>query len=347
MGASGSRSGWRAGWRSVNALRYGRPVAPPDLTVVVLAGPLRRRAERVLEALARQSALDRLEVIVADGAPRERAPRIPEDLGVRLVTPPPGVAFGELRLAGLEAGSAPYVAFLDDHCYPDPAWAAGVIAAFEGPWAAVGYAFRVANPESRTARAIALAEVGEWQVPVRSGPRPRLAGNNVAYRRADLDALGQPLGQLLDVDFNLQRALVDAGRTLYLAEDAQVDHEHFTKVSEAIRGNALYCAVLAQRRARGWGAARRLAYATVVPAVAPLRRLQALAGAVPSRPGLGRALLIRWPFLALFYACCALGEAAGYLRPRGDYAARFASAELGGVRDPAAVTAPRGAPSPP
>jgi len=44
-------------------------VSAPALTVVVLAGRLRHRAERVLEALARQSALASLEVVIADGAP--------------------------------------------------------------------------------------------------------------------------------------------------------------------------------------------------------------------------------------------------------------------------------------
>ena len=304
----------------------------PTLTAVVLAGSLRDRAERVLEALAAQSALDRLEVVVVDaeGAPPLAAPA---SLEVRTVALAPDTTFGEMRRAGAEAARAPAVAFLEDHCYPEPGWAAALVAAFEGPWAAVGYAFRNATPETWASRAAAVSEYGQWLAPLRSGERLMLAGSNVAYRRAALAPFGERLGDLLDVDFNLQHELHAAGERLYVAGDAVVAHEHFHRMRDAMRAGRAYCALLAERRSRDWGPARRIAYAVLIPVVAPVRRLQALVGALGDVTGLAGRIAANAPLIAVYFVNSALGEAGGYLRLHGDTARRFTRLELDMPRD--------------
>lgn len=306
------------------------------LSVVLLAGRQRPRAERVLEALARQTLADPLEVIVLDSTPDAGPLRAPDGLAVRTVTAPPDAGYGEIRALGVSEASAPVIAFLEDHCYPDPGWAAAVVKAFRGPWAGVGYAFRVANPEAWACRIAAVTEYGQWLEPVRSGERTQLPGNNVAYRRAALERFGARLPDLLDVDFVLHRALRAAGEHLFVAGDAVVAHEHFARLRDAAYAAHLYCSLLAQRRSVGWSRRRRLAYGLLVPVVAPVRRVQMLLSVMSERPGLGRMMLAAAPGMLVLYVVSALGEARGYLRPRPGLDREFARAELD---MPRAVTA--------
>jgi glycosyltransferase involved in cell wall biosynthesis len=303
-------------------------VPGPELTVVILVGSLRSRVGAVLEALARQSSRDALEVVVVDAA-ADAAPAVaPARLDVRMVSAPADATLGAIRVLGIEAARAPVVAFLEDHCYPEPGWAAAVIEAAAGPWAAVGYAFRVADPQSWAARAAAVSEYGQWLDPVRSGPRAMLAGNNIAYRRSALERFGERLPDLLDVDFNLQQELLAAGERLFVAGDAIVRHEHFVRLRDTMRAGGLYCDLLARRRSRDWGFPRRVFYAVLIPVVAPLRRTQALLGALPHRRGLLRQLAATAPGVAILFVNAALGESLGYLRLRRGVAERFTRIEL-------------------
>jgi glycosyltransferase involved in cell wall biosynthesis len=307
---------------------YVRGVPGPELTVVVLVGALRSRVEGVLEALARQSSRDAIEVVIADAAPDSVPLAVPAGLDVRTVVAPTGATLGAIRALGIEAARAPVVAFLEDHSYPEPGWAAALIEASAGPWAAIGYAFRVADPQTWGGRAAAVSEYGQWLDPVRSGPRTMLAGNNVAYRRAALERFGDRLPGLLDVDFNLQRELLAAGERLFVAGDAIVRHEHFVRLRDTMRAGGLYCDLLAQRRSHSWSLPRRLLYALLIPVVAPMRRLQALLGALPHRPGLLRQLAFTAPAVAILFVNAALGESLGYLRLRRHTPERFTRIEL-------------------
>jgi hypothetical protein len=95
----------------------------------MVAGPLRERAERTLAGLRRQTALERIEVIVVDGAGLDsRQLRVPEGLPAKrleLAEPEPG----EDRSAGIGAARSPVIAFIEDHSVPDPGWAESLIEA--------------------------------------------------------------------------------------------------------------------------------------------------------------------------------------------------------------------------
>ena len=121
----------------------------PLLSAIVVVGPCRKRAQRVVNALCAQTAIDSMEIIVLDlgstGTPKLiTSARIQV---VYLARPEMGL-WSRARCEGFRHARAPIVAFIEDHCYPARDWAAALIDAHQSPWVAVGYAFTNAKPQT-------------------------------------------------------------------------------------------------------------------------------------------------------------------------------------------------------
>jgi hypothetical protein len=307
-----------------------------ELSAVMVVNTCRSRAQRALDAVAAQTVADAIETIVVDVAPEGtsalRAPSKGEVHYLRM----PGSHYGRARVEGARSATTPVVAFLEDHCFPRPDWAAALIDAHRGPWAAVGYAFTNANPESYVSRAALLADYGMWVAPVDRGPARWLAGNNVSYKRELLLALVGELDGKLEVDFPVQEALHRRGHALFLEPAALVAHENFVSVRPVARANYEYARLFAAHRAamEHWSIGRRLVYCIgsflLSPALRVVRGVRALRG----RPGLLQQLVASLPVMLAIYQVSAVGEALGYLRGPGGAAERFAFWELQAERAP-------------
>jgi hypothetical protein len=290
-----------------------------ELSTVLVAGPCRERAQRVLEALGRQTARDRMELVLVDLRPEAQPLHPPEGILVQRIDMPGLVRWGPARGEGLRGARAPVVAFIEDHCYPEPEWAETLLAAHGGPWAAVGYGFKNANPETYVGRASMIARYGPFAHPARGGEAPLVSGNNVSYKRDALLALGDDLDDLLSIDYNLQQRLRRDGHRLCVEARALAAHENYEQVSRDGRTGRAYCRVLAADRARseGWGRMRRVLYGIGVPLGAPAIRLARLARGLRGRRPLWRDFVLGLPVIVVMYLWDASGEAAGYLRGRG------------------------------
>src|SRR5262245_973276 len=170
----------------------------------MVAGSQRYRAQRVVNALCAQTAVRSIEIIVVDLAPPS-TPRLtaPPHVTFVYLSRPDIKQFGQARAVAVKAARSPIIAFTEDHCYPSRTWAEKLIAAHQGSWAAVGYAFTNANPKSYISRSSMLARYGLFAHPARGGPARFISGNNVSYKRDVVLQLGDRLDTLLDVDFNL------------------------------------------------------------------------------------------------------------------------------------------------
>jgi hypothetical protein len=289
--------------------------AGAELSAIVVLGPVRERAQRVVTALCRQTAAARIELVLVDVAcaNSELATDGPaRTVYLRRETP---ATWGASRAAGVAAAGAPIVAFLEDHCIPSPQWAEALIEAHREPWAAVGYAFTNANPDSYVSRSSFIVDYGAWADPVPSGEAAFLQNNNISYKRDLLLSPGQPLDELLETDWNVQQALKQGGHRLYLEGRALGAHHNFTSVKEMLDENFAHCrAVAAGRRERErWTASRSVAQAMATPIVAPPIRFARLVRGTAARPRRRRDLVPALPLIALAYPFAAIGEAAGYL----------------------------------
>lgn len=296
------------------------PPSTPQLSVVLVAGSQRARAQRVLDALASQTVAAHIEVVVIDVSPSS-LPRL-NTSGVRTeyVRRPDIDRWGAARAEGVRAASAVTVAFIEDHCFPARTWAEILIETHREPWAAVGYAFTNANPGTYISRSSMMARYGMFAHPCRGGPSRFLSGNNVSYKRQVLLEFGAALEDLLAIDFNLQELLGQRGVPMFVEARALAAHQNFTSVINEGRTGHAYCRLLAARRAdsQSWGAARRIVYGLAAPVGAPVIRVVRLLRGLPGRRPLWWTVAAGLPVILIEYLFDATGESLGYLFGVGD-----------------------------
>jgi hypothetical protein len=288
----------------------------PELSVIVVVGPLRARARRLFAAISAQTVARTLELVVADLNSEEGEPlELPKGLATRIVPLHQGCTWGEARAAALREANAPIVAFIEDHCYPEPHWAEALMDAHRGPWAAVGYAFTNADPSTYVTRAGLVVDYGKWMHPAKGGPGNLLSYNNVSYKREILSQLEQPLERLMATDFHVHSELVRRDLPLFVASEAVAAHENYALLGELLSANHQYCRALAADRSRieGWSTHRRILQGLMTPMVAPAFSILRLLRTLPGRSALLPSVLKATPVLVLSALWSGIGESLGYL----------------------------------
>jgi hypothetical protein len=309
----------------------------PRLSVIMVVGACRERAQHALDRLCAQTALDALQILVVDVAEEDAQElHFPPEAPVELVPAHGYETWAQARGAGLERVTAPVFAFIEEHCFTEPGWAAALIEAHEGPWATVGYGFRNANPETYVSRAAMLTDYGLWLEPVPRGPASLLPGNNVSYKLEAFLSLGDRLDNALATDFVAHETFRERGLPMFLESRAVARHMNFPTLWETGYTNYVWCRAMAAQRARaaGWSPVRRVLQAAVTPAAAPVYRIVRLGRTLGRRRPLWRSFATGLPVLLVVGLWAGLGEAAGYLVGSGDSERQLKRWELDVERTP-------------
>jgi hypothetical protein len=286
---------------------------------------------RTVQHLHDQDARDQIELLIvtpsADGLEYD-----PEQVAgfhsVRVIEMGSINYTGEAHAAGVLEARAPVVAYVEEHSYPEPGWAAALIEAHDGPWDAVGGVVLNANPGSMVSWASMLTDFGPWIAPAQGGEVDRLPPHHTSYKKAVLEEYGSRLAPLLETETVLLSNLNKQGSGLYLEPEAVSRHVNVSAAKSYMQGEFLGGRLFGAARAHshGWGA-RSVAYSFGAPAIL-LVRLQRVVEQV-RRCGRVRELMPRvLPPLMLGLVSHTVGEVAGYLFGEGRAAERRRSIEL-------------------
>ena len=310
---------------------------PPELSVVVLVGPLRGRAGPCLASLAAQGLRERLEVLLVDLEP-EGAPPVPgsEAPSVRVLRLPPGTTYSAARARAVADARAPLVAFLEEHTRVRPGWAGAVLAAFRDPGvAATGWAVVGANPGVGKSDVIGSLSYGLFEPPLPGGDTRLLPGHNASFRTEALRAFGDDLPRLLACDLVLHERMLREGRRFVLAPGAVMEHLNETTLGSIGRGVELFYRIYGPLRAaeQGWGLARRAFYVVATPLIPLYSILLALGRCRRRQPARARLLLRNAPFVYAVQLRAAWGQALGLVFGPIDAEARFTVYELSEPRE--------------
>jgi len=253
----------------------------PRVSVVVCAYNAERTIVECLSSLAACRYPD-IEVIVCDDGSTDRTADLAAGYPFRLLRLPHG-GLSRARNAGLAAATGEIVAYLDSDAACHPEWLHHLVLSLDGPRVAATGGPNLPCAGARLVeRAVALSPGGPTEVLVTDDRAEHVPGCNMAYRRADLRAVGgfRPAYTAAGDDVDVCWKLLDAGREIAFAAAAQVRHHRRDTVAGYLR------------QQRGYGRAERM-----------------LAGAHPHRCNrLGQA---RWS--GVIYG--GVRVAAGLLRP--------------------------------
>jgi GT2 family glycosyltransferase len=165
--------------------------SPPAISVVVPCRDHAKELTSCLQALEGQLPARDYEVIVVDSAGdrtvAEAAARFP---AVRLVRSESALLAGEARNLGAWHARAPYLAFTDADCVPDPGWLPAALGALQAGAALAGGPVLDVRPLHPIAAADNLLQFADFGPRRSDGPAAYLAGCNLAVRRAAFEQLG-------------------------------------------------------------------------------------------------------------------------------------------------------------
>lgn len=307
------------------------PADVPVLSVVLVSSTGLGGLARTLAAIAAQTIAERIEVLIVvpdeDGIGRLRRllARF-HSTDVMSAGTIPNVDHAVARV--LLKASAPIVAAIEDHAFPEPDWAERVLAAFDDGCVAVGSAMLNANPSGPLSWSNMLIAYGQWSEATREGEIAWVALHNGTFRRSALERFGETLPELFNREGGVLLRLREAGGRFRFAPRARIRHLNPSRLSSTARLRFDAGRLTAANRARdeGWSRFKRGAYAVLGPAIPALRYLRMRKELFGRQPGItevrhGPALLIGLVFDAA-------GQIAGFLSGPGGARDRLAVFEM-------------------
>jgi hypothetical protein len=290
-----------------------------ELSVIIVVGRQRLRAEQCIEALLKQDNPPPMELIVIDVAPEAEPPRWASSATVRHIPRPETESMAEAKAIGARLAHSEFIAFLEDHCHPGPGWASAVRHAFKCDVDVVAYAFKNLNPVNYTSRAFLVLAYGPWLAPAESGPVSSPSWMNVAYRAAVLRRYFDRLPLLFECETLLHKELRLAGSRFWHESAAEVAHLNHPRLRGSCRDSAVWQRLFAAARVshENWGLPRRLLYAAGSP-LSPAVIAWRLGRRMWARPSMRGTFLKSLPLMLAVYSYGSLNESRGYLFGRGN-----------------------------
>jgi len=285
----------------------------PALSVILPCEEGFEFVRRTVHALQSQTVCDQIELVLitTTDAHRFDTEEIAGFHSVRLVIAP-GLFGNQARAAGIRTASAPIVALAEDHCFPEPEWAAAVIAAFEKGWSAVSPAMFNGNPATALSWVNLLLAFGPWVGSAEAGSVAGLPWHNGIYKRAVLLEYGDALGELMGVEGMLHADLARRGHRFYHEVRAQIYHINISRSSSTFAHRFRAARLFAASRSRDWSPLRRLVYIFAAPLIPFVRLWRTLPQLRKVDEPSGIMLRIPPVLLGCLFVD-ALGETVGYV----------------------------------
>lgn len=289
------------------------PQALPAISAIVVIPDTYQTVARTMNALESQTQISQMEIVFI--VPPRAVSSIPVDrlenfhsIQVREMA---DLQHAAALAEGIRCARAPIVALTEDHAFPAPNWAERLLAAHQGPYAAVGPAMRNGNPNSLISLADFYIGYSKWSEPIASGRQDYLMGHNVSYKRDVLLESGSRLEDGMAAETILQMGMAKRGYQFWLEATTVTTHLNYEHWS-AWRASLIYNGRLfASNRAETWQLGKRLLYTFGSPLI-PLVRFRRI------RRDLQRAklsLVFRWRLFAMIgvgLVLDAVGQGLGY-----------------------------------
>jgi glycosyltransferase involved in cell wall biosynthesis len=240
-----------------------------DLSVVICSLNGADGVHRCLHRLREQRTSARIEVVVVDDGSADRTSQIAEAHGALVIRHPVNRGIAAARNSGIDAATAPVVAFLDDDCEPAPDWAERLLAGYEPGVAGVGGLIAPHTPPGPLQRYLerhnplqplelnlaSSRRIGyrlrlylqrQWRPAVPVGRREvySLVGANMSFRRDVLVTAGGFDERFWfgaeEVDFCMRLERADPPARLVYLPDARVTHHFKPSLHDILRRSRAY-----------------------------------------------------------------------------------------------------------
>lgn len=251
---------------------------------------------------------DRVEVVIADGSPSALDKTVQKRFPWVHVLRCTAMNAGELRREAFRASRGCLVALAEPHILFTPGWVAEAQTVETRSAVAVGGAVLPPSDPSPGSRAAFVCEYADFVPPLSAGITSLTTGNNVVYRRTALEGC--------DVTDGLWKAWVNGalaknGESFWQDPTLVVQHNRAYAFRDFLYKRFHHGRCYAAKRSPGWMPPKRLAFGlatALIPALFAVR----IARSLLTKPGYVSWLVAAQPWLMVFNAAWAVGEACGY-----------------------------------
>jgi hypothetical protein len=301
----------------------------PLLGAILVARDGWKEFGKLLEHLRKQTIQSELELlIVADSLEKIAIPesKLRGFHSVRALELSPLESVSNGHFSGALLARAPLAVFCEDHCFPDPGWAAALVQAHKGPWAAVAPLMCNNNPARAVSRAVMGVEYGMFCDPSQAGVREYLPGHNSCYKKQALLEFSHRLDSLHDTEYLLHLEMRQAGWELFQCAEARTAHTNIALWGPALVSCFHSGRCFAGSRAGDWPFLKRIVFALGSPLLPFLRHWRHLNYLKRSKNRGKRPIFL--PLHFLLFAVDALGQMLGNLAGRGSSYNRLCDLEF-------------------
>ena len=303
--------------------------ANPLLTVVLIAGNNRQRAQRMLRSVLEQDIAEKIVIRVFDRSDKP-ARDLPELNQSNVVYEPvdKSTTLGQLRARATRTASTEIIAFIEEHVAVPSGWARESLRRHDEGYAAVSGILVPGNSHHRWARIVFSITYGSYALSRQGGEATEIPGANSSFIRSTLLKVWRRPGTLLGSDILLIRRLRANGERLYRAANLPLKHWNDIEFRDGwlalfYSGQIYICNRLTVERWSPVRRALRLAAMPLVPFVRVFRNYRHA-----GRNGADmKQFFADLPALLLFHAASAAGMAAGLLFGYQDSERKFADCE--------------------
>ncbi len=299
--------------------------AKVELSVILVTPDAYSTIQRTVRALAGQTICERMELVIVGDSKSVIGEIVSSDVArfgrVLVVEVGAAPSKGTGNAAGVRAATAAIVVMAEDHCFPEPTWAAELVEAHKNDWSAVAPVIVNANPSSAISWADLLLGYGLWTEPATACEMDFLPGHNTSYKRDAILAYGERLSTMLNAETVMHWDMRAKGHRLYFHPPARAAHVNYSKFGAWTATQYLNGRIFAAGRARTWSADKRAAFALLawlVPAVRFIRLRKQII-----RRGRPVSLLRVIPAVMYGLAVDGLGQFVGCVFGCGDAVRRF------------------------
>jgi hypothetical protein len=286
----------------------------PEISIVLIAADRYSSLKMTMARLRDQTIHEAIEVVIValspEGIEVDAADRAAFH-SLQVVAYRGAKLLAEAATTGVRSASAPFVAMVEDHCYPAAEWAEALLARHRAGYAVVGAEIGNANPRSAISWCSYLLSLGAWAPPAQAGEVTSVAAHNSSYRRDVLLGLGDDLGRLMISETLLQWRLVELGHRIFLEPKAKAVHVNPSRLKTFFYVRFFGARAFAGIWSRSWPGARRAYFA----AIAPLLEIKRIARVI--REAKDRKTPIRMirvvPLLLVAWLLASAGYVVGYL----------------------------------
>jgi len=288
--------------------------AVPDITIVLLASDRYSRLKITMDRLRNQTIHDAIEVVIVALSPQaiEVDPADRARFHSLRVIPHSGArVLADAATSGVRNSTAPVVAMIEDHCYPEPEWAEALLTRHRLGYAVVGAEIGNSNPHSAISWCSYLLTLGEWAPPAEPREVTSVASHNSSYQRDVLLALGSELDILMVSETLLHWRLRELGHRVFLEPKAKAVHVNPSRLKTFLYVRFFGGRAFAGIWSRNWPWTRRVYFAAIAP-LAEIRRIVRVIRAAKARKTPISAIRLA-PLLLMAWLLASAGYIVGYL----------------------------------